>query len=289
MTNYVRAESFLLSRHPVLNEKWVQQQIKNDPGLLGLGELEVKDLERYQPRAGRLDMLLQDPETYRRYTVELQLGATDESHIIRALEYWDIERKRYPQYDHCAVLVAEDITSRFFNVLSLFNGSIPFIAIKMNAFRIGDITTLTFTTVLDELQRGLDEEDGGAAEPRDRGYWESRSSAKLVAEVDQILTLVRTFAPGVGLRYNRHYIGFEKDGLAHNFAVSRPRKNVVNLDIKLPRSDEQDQRLEAVGLDVAEYDKRWGAYRVRLSPGETKKHETILREFLEAAYDARGA
>ena len=49
-----------------------------------------------------------------------------ESHIIRTIEYWDIERKRYPQYEHCAVLVAEDITSRFLNVISLFNGTIPF-------------------------------------------------------------------------------------------------------------------------------------------------------------------
>lgn len=28
-----------------------------------------------------------------------------------------------PPYDHCAVLVAEDITSRFLNVISLFNGT----------------------------------------------------------------------------------------------------------------------------------------------------------------------
>ena len=40
-------------------------------------------------------------------------SATDESHIIRTIEYWDIERKRYRQYDHTAVIVAEDITSGF--------------------------------------------------------------------------------------------------------------------------------------------------------------------------------
>jgi hypothetical protein len=62
---------------------------------------------------GRLDLLLQDVDTNRRYEVEIQLGKTDESHIIRTIEYWDIERKRYPQYDHCAVIIAEDITSRF--------------------------------------------------------------------------------------------------------------------------------------------------------------------------------
>lgn len=128
-TKYVRAQTLSLLHHPTYSEKWVQEQLKTDPALLGLGDLDVKDVERLQPKAGRLDLLLQDPESYRRYTVELQLGATDESHIIRTLEYWDIERKRYPQYDHCAVLIAEDITSRFLNVLSLFNGSIPFIAI----------------------------------------------------------------------------------------------------------------------------------------------------------------
>ena len=289
MTNYVRAESFLLVRHPTLSEKWVQEQIRQDPGLLGLGDLEVKDIERMQPRAGRLDLLLQDPESYRRYTVELQLGATDESHIIRSLEYWDIERKRYPQYDHCAVLIAEDITGRFLNVLSLFNGTIPFIAIKMSAFKVGDAMTLTFTTVLDELQRGLDEEEADSAEPVDREYWEAKGSRSTVAEVDSVLGIVRSFAPGVDLRYNKHYIGFRKDGQAYNFAVNRPRKNIVNLEIKIPRSDEQDQRLEQAGVDLAEYDKRWGAYRIRLSAGDAAKHKEVLTEFLHAAFNARGA
>jgi hypothetical protein len=32
-------------------EKWVQQQIADDPSLLGLGDLILKDKERIQPRA----------------------------------------------------------------------------------------------------------------------------------------------------------------------------------------------------------------------------------------------
>jgi len=54
-----------------------------------LGDLIVKDKERIQPGAGRLDLLLQDPDTNLRYEVEIQLGKTDESHIIRTIEYWD--------------------------------------------------------------------------------------------------------------------------------------------------------------------------------------------------------
>ena len=60
------------------------------------------------------------------------------------------------QYDHCAVLIAEDITSRFLNVVSLFNGTIPLIAIQMQALKIGDSVTLIFTTVMDELNDALD-------------------------------------------------------------------------------------------------------------------------------------
>jgi len=47
-----------------------------------------------------------------RYEIEIQLGATDPSHIIRTIEYWDTEKERYPQYDHCAVIVAEEITGK---------------------------------------------------------------------------------------------------------------------------------------------------------------------------------
>lgn len=117
----------MLKQHPELGEKWVQARIASDPALLGLGEVDVKDMERVQPHGGRLDLLLHDTLANTRYEVELQLGATDESHIIRTIEYWDTERRRWPQYEHVAVIIAEEITARFFNVISLFNGFIPII------------------------------------------------------------------------------------------------------------------------------------------------------------------
>jgi len=163
----------------------------------------MRDRERIQPRAGRLDLLLQDPETKRRYEVELQLGETDEAHIIRTIEYWDIERKRYPQYDHCAVLIAEDITSRFLNVISLFNGTIPLIAIQMQAPRMGDSVTLVFTKVLDELDRGyIDEDEDAESAPTDRSYWEKRGSRATVALADQMLNDIKNLDPNLELKYN---------------------------------------------------------------------------------------
>ena len=180
---HVKLDKLLLKNHAELDEKWVQARIADDPSILGLGDLVLKDRERMQPRAGRLDLLLQDSDTSRRYEVEIQLGSTDESHIIRTIEYWDIERKRYPQYDHCAVLVAEDITSRFLNVVSLFNGSIPLVAIQMQALKVDERVALVFTHVIDELTRGVVEEDE-EAEATDRSYWEQRGTKATVGIAD---------------------------------------------------------------------------------------------------------
>jgi hypothetical protein len=106
---YVKATPILLKNHPEYDEQWLKKEIKDDPSILGLGDLIVKDVERIQPKAGRLDLLLHDSDNEKRYEVEIMLGRIDESHIIRTIEYWDLERKRFPNYEHCAVVIAEDI------------------------------------------------------------------------------------------------------------------------------------------------------------------------------------
>lgn len=60
---YIKPERILLKAHPEYTEKWVQDRIAEDPSILGLGELVLRDRERTQPRAGRLDLLLQDLDT----------------------------------------------------------------------------------------------------------------------------------------------------------------------------------------------------------------------------------
>lgn len=264
----------------------MQQIIADDPSILGLGDLVLKDKERIQPRAGRLDLLLQDAETNRRYEVEVQLGKTDESHIIRTIEYWDIERKRYPQYDHCAVIVAEDITSRFLNVVSLFNGFIPLIVVQMNAIKIGDQVSLVFTTVLDELPLGLVDEDEEIKEATDRAYWERRGTKATVSMADELLDIIKAFDSEVELKYNKFYIGLAKNGQPNNFVVFRPQKNSLRLEPRLKREDEMEEKLEAAGLDVMDYDKKWGRYRIRLSKGDIKKHSEFLTNLLRNAYES---
>lgn len=281
----LQTEPISLRNHPTLNERWIQQRIQEKPAILGLGDLVVRDVERLQPRAGRLDLLLQDIETDRRYEVELQLGSTDESHIIRTIEYWDIERKRYPQYDHCAVIVAEEMTARFLNVISLFNGSIPLIAIKLAAYGVDGKVLLTFTTVLDELTRGPVDEDEEVALQTDRGYWEERAKRETVAMADRLLEVARTFDPALSLKYNKFYIGLAKDGQPNNFAIFRPQKGYLRFEPRIDAAEEFERRLNEAGLDLLPYDKKWGRLRVRLQPADVGKHAELLRELMRTAYE----
>ena len=288
MSNFTRSERISLKLHPTLNEHWVQNLIATDPGILGLGDLVLRDKERIQPRAGRLDLLLQDVEAKRRYEVEIQLGATDEGHIIRTIEYWDIERKRHPQYEHCAVLVAEDITSRFLNVVSLFNGTIPLVALQMQALKVGEHTTLIFTKVMDELSRGLvDEDEDAEAAPTDRAYWEKKGTKATVQLVDELLGIAREINPSLDLKYNKFYIGLSRDGQPFNFAQFRPRKNTITLEINLPRAEEIDTKIDELGLEALEYAARWERYRLSLHKEDIQKHKALLKELMQAAYNNR--
>ena len=279
---YRKSKPVSLKNHPVYNEKWLQGLLVDDPGLLGLGDLIVKEVERRQPRAGRLDLLLSDPETHARYEAEIQLGSTDETHIIRTIEYWDIEKSRYPQYEHVAVIVAEDITSRFLNVISLFNKAIPLIAIQMRALEVDSVLTINATTVLDLARLGTEEEDE-PGQATDRAYWVHRGSLSSVAMADDFLGLVNEVTPGMALKYNKYYIGLTRDGIADNFLSFRPRKQHLIAEFRIPRSDDVTALIDDSDIDSMDYDKRWGRYRMRVSHQDVLTHRGLLLELIRRA------
>lgn len=266
-----------------LNERWIQDRIAENPVQLGLGDVYLKDRERRHPNAGRLDLLLQDSDELNRFEVELQLGETNEAHIIRTIEYWDIERRRYPQYEHTAVLIAERVNARFLNVISLFNGQIPLIAIQMNALKLPDGIALVFTKVLDTFPRGLVDEDEETAETADRAYWEKRSTETLKI-ADRLLALAKPYAPSIELNYLKGYVGVRVNGNVQNFFnVSRKRTD-ARFSWRAPQSEETDMEIETSGLDFLGY-QRWGAYTVRLTSKELDQQQQLIAKWLKTAFD----
>ena len=282
----VAPEFVSLKDDPKFDESWLQNHLKENPGLLGLGELDVRDAERRQPSGGRIDLLLEDVEGETRFEVELQLGEVDASHIIRTIEYWDIERRRYPQYDHIAVIVAENVTSRFLNVISLFNGAIPLIAIQLRCVKVNDAFTLVATRVLDVVQLGTEDEDEGVL--TDRAYWKKKATEGSLELIDQLLKIIAKISPGVKPNYTKRYIGLEYSGQSRNFVVFKPRKSIpLVVEVKVPHDDARTRHLSEVGLERIDYNHRNGKYQLSVTQ-EDLKHEhrrDVLSELFEDARD----
>ncbi len=202
------------------NEKWLQDIIEDDPTIIGLGEIEVYSRERKQSSGGRIDFLMINREQAIMYEVELMLGSVDESHIIRTIEYWDIERRRFPTKDHRAVIIAEDITNRFFNVISLMNKSIPIIAIQLNAFEYEDKVFLDFVNVLDIYESPEDEDI--VYETVDRIYWLNKFPKKSMDIMDEIIEICQKQSRDLKVAYNKYSVSLGTD--TRSFLWLRPRK-----------------------------------------------------------------
>jgi hypothetical protein len=270
---------------PSIDEAYIEKRIKEDPSILGLmgTELEVVKSQKIQNGGGRLDLLLQDAFQGIRYEVEIQLGKTDESHIIRTIEYWDNEKRHSGQnYEHCAVIIAENITSRFQNVINLFNGHIPLIAIQMGAYRLDDNNiALIFTKILDKLEVN-DPIDEPIDTITDRKYWIERGSENTVKLADDLLEVVNKISPDHQLSYKKFYIGLTKDNRPNNFAVFRPQKGYVNLDMRIPESEEIQKEIDE--RKIIDIGFRGGWYRIKLNKEEIQKHSDFIRELLAIAY-----
>lgn len=260
-----------------VDERWLQERIAEDPSILGLGDLSVLRREKKQITGGRIDFLLTDPEEDVRYEVEVMLGKLDESHIIRSIEYWDIERMRNPDAEHRAVIVAEDITNRFFNVISLLNRAIPIIAIQMTAVKFEDRYSLIFTKVLDvaELHASDDEPQG---EQKDRPYWEARAGKGSLATVDELLALL---PQGAAKRvvYNQGHIAVGSSGINYLWAHPRKREPHCFFNLRLDGDERATwiEKLSEVGVFAGA---RGNLMKMRVNQKEIKENGTLLRELL---------
>jgi hypothetical protein len=146
---FIRADRLRLTEDPTLNEHWLRERIVDDPSVLGLGDLRLADEGR--TRDGRLELLLRDPASGRRLTVLVRVGPAEDSDLVRAIENWTVERGRYPEHEHFAVVVAEELPRRFLSAANTLGSAIPLSAMQVSALRVGEHVALHFTVVVDRL------------------------------------------------------------------------------------------------------------------------------------------
>ncbi len=274
--DYVKTKSISL-RDAGKDEKWLQELITKDPTILGFGDVTVIQRERQQPTGGRIDMILSDPEEDLRYEVEIMLGTVDESHIIRTIEYWDVERRRFPAFEHRAVIIAEEITNRFFNVIGLLNKAVPIIALQLNAFLLEDKLCLNFVRVLDVMEEGEEEE-----EPVDRKYWETRVSKKSLDLMDALIKVIPKELGDLRIKYNRTHVALGATG--RNFCWFHPRKGAhIHFEIK-PGSESRDQyvgKLEEKGIECGP--RRSESMKIVITMKEFEENKDLIQEIMLAA------
>jgi hypothetical protein len=276
---FAKHERVWLRDSPDFSEAWLHDRIGEDTAILGFGELDVIARERVQHGAGRLDMLLADSENSVRYEVEIMLGSTDPSHIIRCIEYWDIERRRYPAYDHVAVLVAEEVTSRFVNVMGLLAGSIPLVAIQLNALKVGDQIVLDFVKVLDQRELREDDTVESGTGAADRNTWEERVGSEVLRLCDRIVEIANEVAePRVELKYQKRHLGLCPHGSFFNVGAFFPKKAFLAIRMAVADSDVWLKRFEEAGVQVNS--RKPGRVTIRIRPVELSEHEALLRELI---------
>ena len=208
-----------------LDEAWLQEQIWDNPSCIGLGDLEGVTKERCTSSGGRLDILLKNPVDDSMYEVEVMLGDTDPSHIMRTIEYWDLIKRKWPQRQHFAVLIAERITKRFFNVIQILSGSVPLIAIQVNVIKSPAGHSLHFTKILDVYEE-VDDEVSQDGDSFDEEYWRKKSSETLMV-AQRIHEATNTVYDNARLNYCKYSINIVCGGYNQLLVRTRSGGNVL--------------------------------------------------------------
>jgi hypothetical protein len=262
-----------------LDENWLQEKICDDPSILGLGPLEVVSKERRQSSGGRLDILCVNQDDDGMYEIEIMLGQTDESHIIRTIEYWDIEKKRWPRRQHTAVLVAEKINRRFYNVIHLLSDTVPIIGIQAGLLRIDNKQILNFTKIIDsyeepELETDLNE--GVINEDVFKNKWPHVYSvwSYLRGEIESFATINR-----VGYRKRQISLSY---GDRSRIWIANRANNQVCIKIRPVDIKGFINYLDESGVSYNEGEK---VIRIKINPEKIDKYKESLQSILPKVYE----
>lgn len=277
MSTAIAVSKTLKIRDCGYDEIWLQDQIAADPSILGLGDLEFVRREKQQSSGGRLDILLKDSADDSMYEVEVMLGATDESHIIRTIEYWAREKKRWQQREHFAVLVAESITRRFFDVVQLLSLSIPIIAIQANVIEANGARLLHFTKILDAYEEPEDEAQA-SVEASDESWWRNQSdyAASTLEGAKALHKIVSPVYDRIELAYTVSYISLKSGYIQFKLMRSRG-KSLVRFYVDDPDVDAVADAFRQKGLSLT--DKKCAR------DGSTRLGVTVDRKFIEENVD----
>lgn len=275
MESEIKIGKKIFIRNAGKDEYWLQDIIYENPKILGLGDLVAVNKEKKQSSGGRLDILLKEPTENLMYEVEVMLGETDPSHIIRSIEYWDNEKRKYPQRQHFCVLVAESFDRRYFNVIQLMSLNIPMIAIQADLLEVNGEKILNFSKIIDIYTEP--EEDEEDTKQVNESTW-NNDSPWTNLNAKEIYESLKGKHDRVDLRYTQSYISINIDGRNAYWLCKRIKPTSA-----LFFSVKDDEKVEAIKKKLEENDigytyNRYKEFMLNVDIKSIKKNIELLNE-----------
>ncbi|AHW58990.1 hypothetical protein SAMN05444285_1619 [Draconibacterium orientale] len=275
MESEIKIGKKIFIRNAGKDEYWLQDIIYENPKVLGLGDLVAVNKEKKQANGGRLDILLKEPTENLMYEVEVMLGETDPSHIIRSIEYWDNEKRKYPQRQHFCVLIAESFDRRYFNVIQLMSLNIPMIAIQADLLEVNGEKILNFSKIIDIYTEP--EEDEEDTKQVNESTWNADSPwTNLNAK--EIYESLKGKHDRIDLRYTQSYISINIDGRNAYWLCKRIKPTSA-----LFFSVKDDEKVEVIKKKLEENDigytyNRYKEFMLNVDIKSLKKNIELLNE-----------
>jgi len=275
MESEIKIGKKIFIRNAGKDEYWLQDIIYENPKIIGLGDLVAVNKEKKQASGGRLDILLKEPTENLMYEVEVMLGETDPSHIIRSIEYWDNEKRKYPQRQHFCVLIAESFDRRYFNVIQLMSLNIPMIAIQADLLEVNGEKILNFSKIIDIYTEP--EEDEEDIKQVNESTWNADSPwTNLNAK--EIYDSLKGKHDRIDLRYTQSYISINIDGRNAYWLCKRIKPTSA-----LFFSVKDDEKVEAIkkkleGNDIGYTYNRYKEFMLSVDIKSIKKNIELLNE-----------
>jgi hypothetical protein len=272
MDNDIKPGKKIFIRNAGKDEYWLQDLIYENPSILGLGDLIPVSKEKKQSTGGKLDILLKNPLDSSMYEIEVMLGETDPSHIIRTIEYWDIEKRRYPQRQHFPVLIAERFNKRYFNVIQILSLNVPMIAIQADLLEVGSQKIINFTKILDIYEEQAEDDESNIV---NETTWSSNANWTLQT-AKELLGIVNASGLNLKLNFTQSYVAIVNSrGNAYWLYKRSDPKSYLGFK---ERNDEKAEAIRSL-LDTSSIPYTYNKYQeflIILDKDFIKKHKEIF-------------
>ncbi len=125
-------------------------RIIENPTILGLGNVRVIDPVEGYLCSGNTYLLLSDSEQKRCYEVLVKRRGNNTEDLHRVIKFSNLMRMRVPSHEHCAVLVAEELTTEIIDRATTLCGIIPIAVIKIEVCKQSDSLSIVCNTLIRE-------------------------------------------------------------------------------------------------------------------------------------------